>query len=722
MKEFQFNKDGSSTILLDEKSLHGVLGFETLVNRPFWLDEVVAFAGLDVENLRQKTKEMESKFEHDKLSVLVSSRYIKELEASKFLIHCAYLVGSSASGKVDLTRVENQGKVEVVQNNKFEVDKLKLTSKDSPFLGWRQSDVDLEVLLEKESFSDRTIANKCLIKTFSDMNLFRFPLYAVINNYDEFVDYLRYPNAESVNYVYMRTLLTPVLPLRGESRLLDIRKTVSNLISDEIKNKHLEIQDYPCVKLARGYMSWKKLEKEASGFEINNERFVNLNNSTDIDLKFYATNRIYQSLMPSKPIYIDGKSYVSYFRNLSKEHTLNDKKYENICPPPFYTFSPNLHLGQMLSMVSSDILSKVTSAKGFLPRFIPHGPFWDKSQVDISSESDKNKNSQIKELVRLGVQTENLNENESGRDNLLVQTIYKHLFSNGFIDVDEGNISLNLSRMARLINIQDLEKRLNVYPERKKEAVLATINEIVFKETKTTLNGGGKFSISIPEFIDQTFYPLFIHLCLANSVNGKYAGPNNIITGVNTYPRWLVDNILLSETLGYRGEYNAYLYNLVSDAKDKKIDRKNNNSLNLSNIEEVIRNNYTIRKPEDEKWLSKHMPSMLRYFLVNQLKSSKDKARIDFEILKKGFGLIKKIEWLNTIYIKNNPDLKKDTTLFDTNMISILKHGEFRMCLLQCQDEVYNIAGNVQRHEFNIEDSTRFHSVYRVLKLILPTI
>lgn len=722
MKELQPNKNTTSDILIDERLLYDTLGFETSVNHPFWLNEVVSFADLDAGDLQQKVKEMEGKSEYDKLAVLISSKYIKELEASNFLVHCAYLVGSSANGTVDLTQVESQGKVAVVQETKFEVDRLRLTSKDVPYLGWRKSDVDLEILLEKESPSDQTLANKCLIKTFNDVNLFRFPLYAVINDYEEFMNYLRYSNVESANYVYMRTLLTPVLPLRGESKLLDIRKNVNRLISNEIQNEHLELQNYPCVRLARGYITWKKLEKEASGFDTDKEKFVDLNSSADVDLKFYATNRIHQSSMPAKPIYIDGKSYVSYFKNLSNEYVLNDKEYINICPPPFYTFSSNLHLGQMLSVVSSDILSKNITTRGFSPRFIPFGPFWDRTQVDISSESAKNKDSQIKELVRLGIEVGDINENQNTQDSLLVQGIYKHLLSGDFIDIDQGKIFLNLSRMARLVNISDLEKRLCVYPERKKEAVLATINEITVKETRTTLNGGGKFSIGIPDFLDQTFYPLFIHLCLSNSVDGKYTGPNNIVTGVNTYPRWLVDNILLAETLGYRGEYNSYLYNLVSDEKDKKIDRKNNNSLNLSDLEEIIRNNYIVRKPEDEKWLSKHMPSMSRYFLVNQLKSSKDKTRIDFGILKKGFGLIKKIEWLYTIFSDNNSDLEENTTLFYTNMVNILKHGEFRMCLLQCQDEVYNIAGNAQRHEFNAEDSVKFHSAYRILKLILPTI
>lgn len=731
MIELQTSNIYPESDLLEKGLLYDALGFQVPVNHPIWLDDIAAISTLDVAGLQEKVRELGRKSEYDKLSVLISSVYIQELEKSGFSIHCAYLVGSAGNGTVDLGLAKYQGKVEAIQNNQFEVDQLKLTSRNAPYLGWRQSDVDLEVLLEKGSFSDRLVANKCLIETFDSLNLSKFPLYAVINDFDEFMNYCRYPGAEGANYMYMRTLLTPVLPLRGNSRLLNIRRTVGNSIAEEIQNNHSKLKDHPSVRLARGYVEWKRQEKYASELDVTQEKFVNLDDSQE-DLTFYATNRIHQSSMPSKPIYIDGKSYVSYFRNFSKEYIFDNNVDPNVCPPPLYPFSPNLHLGQMLSVVGSDILSKNTSSKGFLPKFIPYGPFWNRLyphptnnlnelQKNIALESNKNKDSQIKELNKLGVEIQSVGNNEDNRNATLVQEIYNYLFLGGFVDVEEDKIYLNLSRMARLINMPSLEQRLHVFPERKKEGVLSTIKEVASTDIRTVLNGGGTFSVNIPGLQNQTFYPLFIHLCLSCSFDGKYSAPKNIVCGVNTYPQWLVDNILLAETLGYGGEYNAYLYNLVSDSKDKKIDRKNNNSFSISDIEKIIRNEYIIRKPKDELWLNKHMPSIFRYFLINQIKSSTDKTRVDFNVANKGFGLIKKAEWLHKIF-GNGDSSSVSNHEFDIDMSALLSQGEFRACLLKCQNEVYSIAKNVQSHNIVVGDPARFHSVYRILKTFLPTI
>jgi hypothetical protein len=436
--------------------------------------------------------------------------------------------------------------------------------------------------------------------------------------------------------------------------------------------------------------------------------------------------------MPSKPIYVDGKSYVSYFRNFPKEYIFDNEENMNACPPPLSSFSPNLHLGQMLSMVGSDIICKSISSKGFSPKFIPYGPFWDRLypsainnpnelQNNIAIESNKNKNSQIEELKRLRIEEQSVDKGDDSRNATLVQEIYNHLFLSGFVDVEQDKIYLNLSRMAQLIDIPNLEQRLHIFPERKKNDVLSTIREVASTDIRTVLNGGGTFSIEIPGLQNQTFYPLFIHQCLSCSVDGKYSAPKNIVCGVNTYPQWLVDNLLLAETLGYGGEYNAYLYNLVSDIKGKKIDRKNNNSLSLSDIENVIRGEYIIRNPEDELWLKKHMPSILRYFLINQIKSSTDKTQIDFNTANKGLGLIKKAEWLRkTIGYANSHSMDDHEIDIDAN--NLLRKGEFRACLLKCQSEVYSIAENIRNHNATLGDIERFHAIYRILRTFLPTI
>ena len=719
--------------LLDEQLLDNALGFETRVRHPIWLEESKQNSNLDNVNLHRIARDLEHEARYDELSALVSLRYINKLEKSGFSIYCAYLVGSSGQGGIDLHVAKNLGKVEVVQNERAEISGLKLISKEAPYHGYRKSDVDLEILLKPNTFDDPRVANKCLIDTLHDLALYKFPLYAVINDFEEFMNYYRQNKVNGPNYMYMRTLLTSTLPLKGESNFSDIRKITGNSMVREMASSHLKIENHPSVRLARGYILWKKLERQASELKIGQEELISVDSMQD-DLKYYALNRIHHSSMPAKPIYLDGKSFVSYIKMFQKEHLLESKDRQGVCPPPLNTFSSNLHLGQMLSLVASDIVYRnifQNRIGGFVPRYFSYGQYWDRlfseemaNQEEfynkVVTESGKNIESINTELKKLGIGAGTVGVQEED-EIALVGNIYKFLSSSGFIDTEKEIVNLNLSRMARLINLDRLEHRLHVFPERKKMGVLSTIKDIVVAETLTPIQGGGKVGIKIPELSGQTFYPLFTDLCLSCSIDGKYSPPRNIICGVNTYPRWLVDNILLAETLGYGGEYHAILFNLVADAANKKIDRKNSNLLTISDIENRIREGYIIRKPEDEVWLNKHVTSLLRYFLISQIKASKDKSSIDFSVVKKGYGLVKKAEWLNKITNINSFALSSSHELH-TAAGDALKQGNIRECLILCQNEIYEIAKNIQQRGITNEDRIRFKYNYYILKLFLPTI
>lgn len=714
-----------------EHLLQDTIGFDIGIQHPLWLNEIVESAKLDSSKLGVLAKYLDLNKEYGKLSVLTSSLYVKKLVEAGFLINCAYLVGSSAMGSVNLDRVSNNGRVSVIEDE-GKIMGLKLLSEKAPYKGWRSSDVDLEIVLQEGTLTDRTTANKYLAETLGDLGLSKFPFYAVINDFNEFSEYINSnTNGIEANYIHLRTLLTPVLPIYREANISEFRKKVGIFITKEAEKLDIKLENYPSVKLARGYSLWKKLERDASLMDINQNETLNTDDISK-DLLFYAMNRIEHNSIPSKPIYIDSKSYTVYLKSFRKEAD-SSMSINEICPPPLSTFSKNLHVGQMLSTVISDILFRFrypNRETGFRPLIISYGPYWDKLFATkalntedftnmVSDESSKNLKSISLELNKLGIATEQLQIDESRSSNL-VNKIYNFLLDRGYIDIEEEKTWLNLTRLAKMVNLEDLEKRLYVFPLRKKKGVIFTIKEIAHGKIRTQLNGGGTFSLQIPDQVNQTFYPLFVSLCLAG-IDQKFMLEKDIICGINTYPQWLVDNILLSEALGYEGGYRANLYNLVSDERNQKIDRKNNNLLVLSDIETGIVKDYIIRKQADKTWLDNHIVSVLRYFLITQIKGSTDKTQVDFSFARKSFGLIRKIVWLKENLDKKWTNLPPDKDI-ENKIITMLSLRDFRSCMFLCQDEIYKIAKNVQKGQQTTEDLYRFVSIYTALRIFLPTV